>query len=1005
MWTRAMLTNLGGLRANGLRQGLLRGWLPASNLIFVAGLAALVCFAPLMIYWPLAASTAPGLPDFYVTPGLYLSDAALAAVLLLALGEFLLRRKRRTGRQAAMLFLPLLGLAALAIVFTLKAVSPVLAGYTALRWLLAAALFLALLNLDLRPALLAGLLLAAGVTQAGVGIAQVVHGGPLGLPFEPAYPWEAAQRAYGFTFNANVLGGVLAAALVVSLPLTRRLPGRIAWWLVALGLLLTFSRTAVLSAGIAVALLAGWSAWRLPEMRPPLAWTFGGAALAGVAAALVFSEPLVGRLAAMLNASADLAIISRGQMIQIALQGALQHPLAGIGAGAFPLWMAQFSTLESPRYVHNVALMLAAEVGLAGGLLWLWLWWAPAFLVEPHWQRRDPWPVAFALAWLAWGLASMWDSYPWALETGRIMSVLLLAGFAGAAQTGLQLEDRLLPAAGAVWRFVPRWPACVPGGAFLQRLSVQVRHWNWLPAALALLLPFGLYLLTVAPTIYNLDSAELTAAAASGGIVHPTGYPLYLLLGRLWTWLPVGDVGYRMNLFSALWGALTIFLAERIMRRLGVSGPARAGALGLLATAYFLWALSLIAEVYTLQTCLMAAWIWLLLRWVERPGSGRSLALGLATGLCLTHHAASLLFLPAGGLYAGALAWSQWRRAGSTAPGGDLYPDGPAAPSGRRRLWRSIGWGLFGLGLGLLPFLYLPLAFRAGPPINYAGRFDAAGAFWPYSLDTWQGFWIMVSARDFHGFLRLLPAAELGSQAVGFIANLWRAFFGIGVTVGLVGLLVFLRHDWKLALTFAGMFMTHVLFYLHYHIIDRETMYLPAYLIWAIWVGVGYDELLRFANHRLAPASAGVENPDRNPSWPLALLPAALVILPLAVNWSLVDLSSEWSTRWMAQNALDQSAPHALVVAAWQLAPTIEYLQIVEGQRPDVQVINRFLISPADLQVLLAREISRRPVYIDSPGLDAIPPGVRARQVGMLYQLVPGPAMQRSTAPAGQKFP
>src|SRR4051794_2808336 len=80
-------------------------------------------------------------------------------------------------------------------------------------------------------------------------------------------------------------------------------------------------------------------------------------------------------------------------------------------------------------------------------------------------------------------------------------------------------------------------------------------------------LPFILYVLTLAPTIFNLDSAELTTAAATGGITRATGYPLYLLLGYLWSQIPIGDVGYRMNLFSAFNGALTVALAERILRR------------------------------------------------------------------------------------------------------------------------------------------------------------------------------------------------------------------------------------------------------------------------------------------------------------------------------------------------------------------------------------------------------------------------------------------------------
>ena len=57
-------------------------------------------------------------------------------------------------------------------------------------------------------------------------------------------------------------------------------------------------------------------------------------------------------------------------------------------------------------------------------------------------------------------------------------------------------------------------------------------------------LPLVLYLGTLAPTVYNLDSAEFSTAAHTRGLVRATGYPLYLLIGHLWSLIPVGDVGY-----------------------------------------------------------------------------------------------------------------------------------------------------------------------------------------------------------------------------------------------------------------------------------------------------------------------------------------------------------------------------------------------------------------------------------------------------------------------------
>src|SRR5512142_2000566 len=75
---------------------------------------------------------------------------------------------------------------------------------------------------------------------------------------------------------------------------------------------------------------------------------------------------------------------------------------------------------------------------------------------------------------------------------------------------------------------------------------------------LCFLCPFAIYLLTLAPTVYTFDSAEFATGAYVLGIIHPTGYPLYLVLAKLFTFIPVGDVAYRVNLLSALFGAVTV---------------------------------------------------------------------------------------------------------------------------------------------------------------------------------------------------------------------------------------------------------------------------------------------------------------------------------------------------------------------------------------------------------------------------------------------------------------
>ena len=105
--------------------------------------------------------------------------------------------------------------------------------------------------------------------------------------------------------------------------------------------------------------------------------------------------------------------------------------------------------------------------------------------------------------------------------------------------------------------------------------SFQLPASTRLDYALALvsaLLAFVLYLRTLAPGVLGGDSGEFQFAAWLGGFAHPTGYPLYLLLGWLWTHLlPLHDPAWRMNAFSALWGGvatgLVYLLAVRMLRQ------------------------------------------------------------------------------------------------------------------------------------------------------------------------------------------------------------------------------------------------------------------------------------------------------------------------------------------------------------------------------------------------------------------------------------------------------
>ncbi|MGH7452423.1 MAG: glycosyltransferase family 117 protein, partial [bacterium] len=120
------------------------------------------------------------------------------------------------------------------------------------------------------------------------------------------------------------------------------------------------------------------------------------------------------------------------------------------------------------------------------------------------------------------------------------------------------------------------------------------------------------YLRTLAPTVSFWDCGEFIACSYILGVPHPPGAPLYLLLGRVFSLLPLAaDIGWRVNLISALASAATVLLTYLIIlqlirefRRQDHGWPeVVAAVIGALAFAFSdsFWFNAVEAEVYALS--------------------------------------------------------------------------------------------------------------------------------------------------------------------------------------------------------------------------------------------------------------------------------------------------------------------------------------------------------------------------------------------------------------------
>ena len=147
-----------------------------------------------------------------------------------------------------------------------------------------------------------------------------------------------------------------------------------------------------------------------------------------------------------------------------------------------------------------------------------------------------------------------------------------------------------------------------------------------------------LYVRTLAPSLLYGDSAEFQTIAYTLGIGHPTGYPVYVLLAKLFSFLPVGEIAYRSNLFSAFCAALAVGLIYLILRQLGAMIiPSLCGGLAVALTPTF-WKHATIAEIYTLAVACLVFIFFSVFRWRETQNSRWLFIAGLAGGISLGVH-------------------------------------------------------------------------------------------------------------------------------------------------------------------------------------------------------------------------------------------------------------------------------------------------------------------------------------------------------------------------------
>jgi hypothetical protein len=458
----------------------------------------------------------------------------------------------------------------------------------------------------------------------------------------------------------------------------------------------------------------------------------------------------------------------------------------------------------------------------------------------------------------------------------------------------------------------------------------EVRHQRLIVVGL-FVLSFALYLATMSRGITwlnnGMDGGDFISAARAFGVPHPTGYPTYTLLLRVWGDLvAIGDHAFRANLLSAFLGALTVPLvyvaASRLVAMLPtpeVGGRASVRASAVVAALAFatsrvFWSQSTITEVHTLNALFGAALLVLALGVVRDISESKSMIrtrvlMTFLLGFGLGNHTTL-------GIAATPFAlWVLWL------------------------VWKSFGWRgvldwrpALGLFAGLSVYVYVPIAASAAPIVSWG------------AADSFEGFRWIVSATIYRQYAFGLSSEFLPGRIATIAELLFTQFTVVGTVIGIAGLTTIWSYSRAFVIASVASVLAIAVYAVAYDTLDSFIYLISAFMLFSLWLAVGVA-VLGQGLRRLSGRMPSFKRFQRTVY--VGVFVVVVLIVPvwsMAFGWSEISLAGNDESKSYAQATVAVAAGGVVLAEEPELFTLVFQAQVANPEL-DVMIVGPVMLA------------------------------------------------------------